>query len=329
MIARTSTFPTFRLAAALVLALASLTVRAAPFPEKPVRIVVPFTPGAAADISLRLIQGALEKRLGQTVVIDYKSGAGGAIAGQEVARSKPDGYTLLLGATNSFAIDQFMQPREGFDPLRSLVPVVKVAEVPAVLFASKGLNVQSWAALRAKATAPDARINFGSPGVGTTPHLSMLLLAQSINAEFTHIPFRGSQPAIQSLLGNDIQLYMGGFQPLVPFIRDGRVTAIAVVASKRLAALPDVPTTAEAGLPGVLVNNWFALAAPRETPPQVVETLARAVREVLSMPEIRAKYEDSGLLVSGRDGAPLRAEITQEADRWRDLVNRKGLASKE
>lgn len=326
MVARTSTF---RIAAVVFLALASLAVRAQPYPAKPIRIVVPFTPGAAADISLRLIQPTLEKRLGQSIVVDYKSGAGGAIASQEVARSKPDGYTLLLGASNNFVIDQFIQPREGFDPLRSLAPVIKVAEVPAVLFASKGLNVPSWSALRAKAAEPDAHINFGSPGVGTTPHLSMLLLAQSIGAEFTHIPFRGSQPAVQSILGNEIQLYMGSFQPLAPFLKEGRVVALAVVANKRLQALPNVPTVAEAGVPAVLANNWFALAAPRETPPQILATLARAVGEVLARPEIRAKYEENGLLASGREGAPLRAEMTQEADRWRELVARKGLNNKE
>lgn len=313
----------------MFLVAATLTAHANSYPERPVRILVPFTPGAAADISLRLMQPTLEKRLGQSIVIDYKSGAGGAIAGQEVARAKPDGYTLLLGATNSFVIDQFMQPRAGFDPLQAFTPVIKIAEVPAVLFASKGMDVKSWSEFRAKATAPGARINFGSPGLGTTPHLSVLLLAQSIGADFTHIPYRGAQPAIQSLLTNDTQLYMGNYQPLAAFIRDGRVSALAVVADKRVPTLPDVPTVQEAGMPPVLANNWFALAAPRDTPAQVVSTLAKAIGEVLAMPEMRARYAESGFAVSGREGAALRAELTQEAERWRDLVAKKGLARKE
>ncbi len=318
-----------RVVFATLLATAVGCALAGPYPDKPIRILVPFTPGAAADISIRLMQPLLEKRLGQPLVIDYKSGAGGAIAAQEVTRADPDGYTLLLGSTNNFVIDQFVQPRGGFDPLSALVPVVKIVEVPAVLFASKDLQVRNWSELKAKATAPGAGLNFGSPGLGTTPHLSMLLLSRTMGADMTHVPYRGSQPAIQALIANDIQLYLGNYQPLLQFLGQDRVRAIAVVADQRLPALPDVPTAKEAGLPPVLANNWFALAAPKNTPPAVLSRLSEEIFAVLQTPELRSKYVEQGFAVSGVAGQKLRDDLANEAKRWRDLVAKEGLKGKE
>lgn len=301
---------------------------AATFPERPVRIIVPFTPGAAADITVRLIQPLLQERLGQSVVIDYKSGAGGALAVAEVARAVPDGHTILLGPTNNFVIDQYMRSGPGIDPLTALTPIVKIAEVPAVLFVSKELGVKDWAGFKAKATAPQARLNYGSPGNGTTPHLSMLLLGKTIQAPMTHVPYRGGQPAIQALLANDVQLYMGLYQPLAQFVDTDRVRAIAVVASQRLPNFPNVPTVAEAGVPAVLANNWFAMAAPAKTPPAVVAQLAREIQAILKTPEVRAKFEAQGFVVSGVAGPQLKADFQQEAARWRDLITSEGLVEK-
>lgn len=301
---------------------------AAGFPERPVRIVVPFTPGAAADIAVRLLQPLLQERLGQPVVIDYKSGAGGALAFQEVVRAVPDGHTILMGPTNNFVIDPYIRPGQGIDPLVALTPIVKVAEVPAVLFVSKDLGVKDWAGFKAKATAPQARLNYGSPGNGTTPHLSMVLLGKTINAPMTHIPYRGSQPVILALLANEVQAYMGLYQPLAQFVERDRIRAIAVVADQRLAALPNVPTVAEAGVPPVLANNWFALAAPAKTPPAVVAQLAREIQAILKRPEVRAKFEAQGFAVSGVAGDALKADLQKEAARWRELIVSEGLAEK-
>ena len=317
-----------RIAACALTAFASASASAQGFPDRPIRIVVPYTPGAAADLSIRLMQPALEKQLGQPLVIDYKAGAGGAIAAQEVARARPDGHTLLLGATNTFVIDPYMRPRPD-DPQASLVPLVKIAEVPGVLFAGKSLWARTWKDVEAKVRAPGARVNFGSPGVGTTPHLSLLLLNQTLGADIAHVPFKGSQPAIQALVGGDIQLYLGNYQPLEAFVRQDRVVPIAVVAPRRLAGLPDVPTAAEAGVPDVIANNWFALAVPRATPADVSAKLAQEIRAVLERPEVRAKYEENGFDVSGAEGARLRDALQAEATRWRQLVAKEGLVGKE
>lgn len=314
-------------AAAASLSLPGVAI-AAGFPARPVRIIVPFTPGAAADIAVRLLQPLLQERLGQSVVIDYKSGAGGALAVAEVARAAPDGHTILMGPTNNFVIDPFLRPGRGVDPLTALTPIVKVVEVPAVLFVSKDLGVRDWTGLKAKVTAPQARLNYGTPGNGTTPHLSMLLLGKALNAPMTHVPYRGAQPVIQALLANEVQLYMGLYQPLAQFVEADRVRPIAVVASQRLPGLPNVPTVTEAGMPPVLSNNWFAMAAPAKTPPTAIAHIAREVQAILKSPDVRAKFEAQGFMVSGVAGEQLKADVQREAARWRDLIASEGLVEK-
>lgn len=297
----------------------------AAYPDKPIRVVMPYTPGAASDLTIRLMQPALEKQLGQSLIIDYKPGAGGAIAASDVARARPDGYTLLLAATNSFVIDQFLNPREGYDPLVQFEPVIKLNEVPAVLFASQGLGVATWAELKTKAIAPGAELNLGSPGIGTTPHLSTLLLNDAIGAHIVHAPFRGSAPAIQALVANDVQVYLGNYQPLLPYLQDGRVRAIAVQAEHRLPGLPDVPTSTEAGMPPVIANNWFALAMPAGTPGDIVTRFAEAVQKVMQDPELQKSYAERGFILSGTAGAALRDELQAEAAKWRQIIAKAGL----
>lgn len=313
----------------VVLMAAATSAHAESYPDRPIRVVIPFTPGAAADLVIRTLQPLLQKQLGQPLVIDYKTGAGGAIAVQEVARAAPDGYTLLMVATNNLVIDQFMQARPTLDPLTALIPIVKLVEVPAVLFASKGMGVRTWAEFKSKAMAPGTQINFSSPGIGTTPHLSSLLLGKEIGVNFTHIPYRGGQAAIQALLADDVQFYMGNFRPLAQFVEQGRATALAVVSPQRLAGLPDVPTTGEAGIPNVVTNNWFALVAPSGTPDPIVRRILAEVQVALDAPDIRKKFVDSGFAVSGVGGQVFLSELDAETRKWRALIASEKLARKE
>lgn len=307
----------------LAAGMASVPEARAAWPERPIRIVLPYTPGAATDLSIRLLQPSMQKTLGQPVIIDYKPGAGGDLAVQEVSRAQPDGYTLLLAATNSFVIDPHL--RHGpVDPRETLVPIVKTVEVPAVLFASQNMKVKDWAGVERKLKSGE-HLNFGSPGVGTTPHLSMLLLSKTLGVDITHVPFKGSQAAIQALVGGDIQLYMGNFQPLQPFIATQRVVPIAVVSKERLAGLPNVPTTAEAKVPPVLENNWFAVAAPKGTPSEALSRLEQAFLTALKEPDVRTRLEQQGFTVSGSHGDALRQALSAESAKWAELIKKEGI----
>lgn len=320
----TPTLVSLRRVCALLLTTLS-AVAVAAYPDKPVHVVMPYTPGGATDLTIRLMQPALEKELGQSLIVEYKPGAGGAIATSQVARAKPDGYTILLAATNSFVIDQFLNPREGHDPLKDFEPVIKLTEVPAVLFSSKKSNITDWPGLKAKATAPDAQLNLGTPGIGTTPHLSLVRLNDAIGADIVHAPFRGAAPAIQALVADDVQLYLGNYQPVLAYLQEGRVHAIAVKAAHRLPGIPDVPTMEEAGIPPVFANNWFALAMPAGTPQDVVTRFAQAVEKVMQDPALQKAYAERGLEWSGVAGQALRDDLKAEAATWKAIIEKANL----
>lgn len=295
------------------------------FPDKPMRIIIPYTPGGPVDLTVRLIQPQLEAAFGKPLVVEYKSGAGGAIGVQSAAAAKPDGYTLVVAATNNIVIDPFLKKGETFDPLRELQPLIKVAEIPAVLFTNRQQDAKNWEALRAGAARTGRVLNFGSPGVGTTPHLSSILLAKATGLPITHIAYRGAQPAVQALMANEVQLFMGAAGLLAGQVQSGQVVPLAVSAPERLAVLPDVPTVKEAGLPDVLANNWLLLAAPKGLPRDVAERIERVFGDVLRSEESRSRYAAQGIVPSGRTGAPLLAELRAEAGKWRTLIRSEGL----
>ncbi len=309
---------------ALSLCLHSGTTLAA-YPEKAIRIIMPYAAGGSGDIILRMVQPGLEKRLGQTIVIEYKTGAAGNIGVQEVIKSPADGHTLLFGPTNNFVINQFLFKNLGFDPLQALVPATFVADTPYLLVTNDSVPAKTFAEFAAYAKANPSKLNYGSPGAATVPHLSGYMLSEMMGAQMTHVPYRGSQPGLQALLANNIQMLIHSYGLLVPHIASGKIRPLAVGANERLKAAPNLPTTAEVGIPpGMLLGNWWALAAPKGTDAAVVNRVSQDLRIVFSDAELQKKYAEQGWITGGTTPAETMERMRQEAPAWKAIVEKTG-----
>ncbi len=308
---------------ALIFGLLIGTAQAA-WPERPIRMVVPYAAGAAGDILIRFMQPALQERLGQPLVVENKPGAGGNIGTQEVVRAKPDGYTLVLGATNNFVINQFIYRGMGFNPFDSLAPVTKLVNVPSVVFVNTNAPSGSYAEFARYAQANPGKLNYGSPGPGTTPHLSAWALSEAIGAKMTHVPFRGAAPGIQALVSNEVQLFLVGYGVAAGQLASGKIKALAVANSERIQAAPDVPTAREAGLPDVILSNWWGIAAPKGTDPAVLGRLATEFRRVLELPATQAFLARQGFISVGSTPEQFARDLAVEAQDWQIVVRRAG-----
>jgi tripartite-type tricarboxylate transporter receptor subunit TctC len=263
----------------------------------------------------------MEQRLGQKLVFEAKPGAAGNIGTQEVARSAPDGTTLLVAATNNFAINQFVI-RMPFDPLTALAPIAKVSEVPLVLFSNPAVPAHTLKEFIDYARANPGKANYGVPSLGTVNHLMMERLKQTTGIALTRVPYKGSPEATLALLKNDIQLFPIGLAAVGGHYKEGRLTALAVATEKRVPMLPDVPTMAESGFPGFVASNWWGMAAPAGTPDGILDTLARAVAEAQQTAPVRERFNDLGMLVPDQSRQAFAASIKAEAALWRETVQR-------
>lgn len=306
-------------------ALLALNVMAA-YPEKPIRVVLPYPPGGGGDLMLRTIQPALEKRLGQSIIVDYKTGAAGNIGALDVANAAPDGYTLLMGATNNYVINQFLFPKMGFDPLQVFAPVSIVAEQPYLVMISSKLEARDFDAFARHAKANAGQLIFGSPGAGTVPHMSALMLSEHLDAKMLHVPYRGSQPGLLALVNNEVQLFIASYGIVAGQVSGGKMHPIAVAADKRLEVLPQVPTAAEIGVPpGVLLGNWWAVAAPSGTDAAILQRLAREIRAVVGDPEVRKKLVGQGSVPSADTPEEAGKRMQAEARQWKAIVDKTGV----
>jgi tripartite-type tricarboxylate transporter receptor subunit TctC len=296
----------------------------AAWPERPIRIVIPYPAGAAGDILIRFMQTPLQERLGQPLVIENKPGAGGNIGTQEVARAKPDGHTFVLGATNNFVINQFIYRNMSFSPLESLAPVTKLMNVPSVLFVNTAAPSGSYAEFARYAQANPGKLNYGSPGPGTTPHLSAWALSEAIGAKMTHIPFKGAAPGIQALVSNEVQLFLVGYGVAAGLIDTGKIKALAVANNERLKVAPELPTAKEAGLPDVILSNWWGMAAPKGTDPAVIGRMAAEFKRVLELPETQAFLARQGFVNVGNSPDQFLRELLMEAQQWQTIVKKAG-----
>lgn len=291
------------------------------FPSKPVTLVVPTAPGGTTDFTARLVAEALSKGLGQPVVVDNKPGAAGNIGNQAVARAKADGYTLLVSYSGYHVGNPHLFKQAGWDPIKDFAPVGMMTRAPQVVVVNAKLPVNTLAELIALARKSPGKLNYASSGNGSIQHIAGELFKQLTGTFITHIPYRGAGPAVQDLLGGQVDLFMTTPAAVVSHVQSGRLRALAVTGKQRLAALPQVPTATEAGLKGFELDSWFALYAPAGTPPDVVQRLNTELERAITSPEARKKADEAGTAVETMSPAQLADYTRQELAHWGRVIN--------
>jgi tripartite-type tricarboxylate transporter receptor subunit TctC len=312
-----------RLCAPLAFA-AALAAHAQTYPSKPVRIIVPFAAGGVADLLPRVVGQKLSEKWGQPVVVENKVGASGNIGMAEVARAAPDAYTLGLAPTGNLTVNQFLF-KLPFDAAKDLAPITVLATSPNVLVVHPSVPAKNFRELVAYAKANPGTLNFASPGEGSGAHLAGELLNLDAGIRMTHVPYKGLAPAVNDLLGGQVQLMFAGISTVLQHVKSGKLVAIAIASPKRSAQLPDVPTVAESGLPGFDVTSWYGLVARAGTPAEVIEKIYRDSVEALGNEEVRAKLSGLGLEPLGNSPAEFERMIADESRKWGDIVRRAGI----
>jgi tripartite-type tricarboxylate transporter receptor subunit TctC len=314
---------------ALRLVLLGLLVAAAPawaaeWPgSRPVACIVPFPAGGSADILARLLSVAFPEELGARIVIDNRSGAGSNLGTAIAAQAAPDGYTILMASVAN-AINETLYQNLAFKLRRDFVPVALVATLPNVMVVHPTVPARDVREFVALAKARPGALNFGSGGSGTSPHLSAELFKAMAGIDIVHVPYRGSAPALQALIANDVQVVFDNLPSAMPQIRSGTIRALAVTTPERSASLPEVPTIAESGLPAYAAGAWFGLLAPTGTPPEIVERLAGAVDRALAKPAMRERLAQLGATPGGGGPAPFARFIDDEIAKWAEVVRVSG-----
>ena len=324
----TSKGPLRRLRRAAVAVLALLAVSApthAEFPDRPIKIVVPYPPGGTTDLLARAIAPRLSERLHQPVVVENRAGAGGVIGAQAVSKSTPDGYTLLFGTVATHGILPVLQKPAPYDPLKDFAPVTLVAYTPNVLLVNPAVPVRNVAEMLALAKAKPGTLNFGSTSQGGSPHMSGELLKTMAQIDLQHVPYKGGGPMLIDLIGGQIQLGFDNLPSAIAHVRSGKVRALAVTTAKRWPSAPEIPTLAEAGVPGYEASAWFGLLAPGATPKPVVELLQRHVAAILRLPEVEKQFFEQGAEPGGNTPDEFARMIAAELQKWAKVVAATGV----
>lgn len=293
--------------------------------SKPITYLVPFPPGGNTDTLARLIAQPLSAALGTQVVVDNRPGAGGSLGSAIAARAPADGHTILGGTISSHSINVSLYPKLDYDPVKSFEQVAMLGSGPLVLVVPASSPYKTLADVLNAAKAKSGGLSSASPGVGTSPHMAMALLADQSGVNFTHVPYKGSGPAVQDLLGGQVDMMFDTTLIVGPYIEAGKLRPIAVTSSKRLDSLPDVPTIAEAGLQGFDMGSWQAVFAPAGTPKPIVERLHAEIMKVVATPEIQARLKAFGMLPSTMTPAELRAYQQAEVDKWAKVIKSAGI----
>ena len=301
------------------------TAGAQPYPNKPVRIVAPFPPGGVADVLARALQPGLQEALGQQVIIDNKPGAGGNIGAEIVAKADPDGYTLLLASAGILTINEFLYSKMPFDPAKAFAPITIVGDMPNIVVVNPKTGLKTLKELIDKAKAEPGKLNFGSAGNGTTTHLAVVLLEQAAKIKLAHVPYKGAAPAVQDLVAGQIDGLVDNPPLVLGHIKSGTLTALAWAAPQRMAILPDVPTAAEAGLPGFEASSWFALVAPAGTPKEIVDRLNLETVKILKDQKMVELFAGRGVRLVADSVASFTAFIPPERARWAEIDKASGV----
>ncbi|TAG48846.1 MAG: tripartite tricarboxylate transporter substrate binding protein [Betaproteobacteria bacterium] len=304
---------------ASLIAMTSVAI-AQPYPNKSIRLIVPFPPGGATDIIGRTLAQKLSAQLGQAVVVDNKPGAGGTLGSTELTKAAPDGYTLLLATTSTHSIAPSLYKSIAYTVEKDFAPIGEVATATNVLIVTNGLAAKDVRELIALAKAEPNKLNFASSGNGTVVHLQSELFKLNSGTQITHVPYKGTALAIPDLISGQTQMLFDSIVSALPHIKGGKVRALAVTSAKRSSLLPNVPTVAESGLPDYVVDTYFGLYAPAATPRDIVDRLQREMAAAVQSAEVKERFASQGAEPVGGTSAALSALMKTEADKWRRVI---------
>jgi tripartite-type tricarboxylate transporter receptor subunit TctC len=308
-----------KLALAIVCAGLLPAVASAAYPERPVTIVVPFAPGGANDVVVRLIQAPLAEALGQPIIVENRGGAGGNIGISQVAHARPDGYTLLMAASG-FAVNPSLYAKVSYDPLHDFEQVAELCVFPIVYTVRPDLGVGTLAELIARARSNPGALNYSTPGIGTVPHLATELLKLDTGIDMVHVGYPGAAPAAQAILTKTVQVASMSVAVALPLIDAGTLKGLAVTSHERWPELPAVPTIEEAGVPSAAADTWQGIMAPAGTPKDVIDRLAAALVEIVQRQDIRGKLLHAGFRATGKGPQEFRDRIIFEVPKWKDVI---------
>lgn len=300
--------------------LSSAQTQAQTYPQKPIRLIVPFTPGGSTDILARSIGTELTKAWGQSVVIENIAGAGGSIGADKAAKSPADGYTLLMGHIGTLAVNPSLYPKLPYNPLKDFAPVAWVARVPNVLVVNNSVPAKNVQELVALAKSKPGQLSYGSGGNGSAANLATEYFKMQTQTAIVHIPYRGTAPAVTDLMGGQIQMLFTGAPAVMGQVKNGQLRALAVSSPKRLEALPDLPTVAEAGYKNFEADQWYGVVAPAGTPRDIVLKLNQQINIALNSPELKKRLNTEGAVATPETPEVFGKLIAQEIERWRPVI---------
>ncbi len=310
------------------IALAALCCTAAAhaaYPDQPIRIIVPYPAGGSTDLTARLLGQKVGEQLGQTVIVENRPGAGSNIGTSYVAKSKPDGYTLILATSTALAVNPSLYSKLPYDPQKDLTPIIMTSTMPNVVVVSQDSKAHTLQELNAMLKGPGGPYSFASAGNGTPAHLGGELYKRALGAPIVHVPYKGGAPALTDLVGGQTTFMIAVMPEAMPLVKDGKLRALAVTTKHRLPGYPDLPTVSEAAIPGYELVAWYGILAPAGTPPAIVATLNKAFDKALKAPDVVQKMQDMGFDITG--GAPevLSQRMKAETPVWKEVIDKAGI----
>lgn len=310
----------------LSLLLAPVAAGAQDFPNKPIRMVVPFPPGGPNDIIARVVGQRMSELIKQPVVVDNRAGQGGVLGTDAVAKAAPDGYTIGIASAGALAISPSME-KVAYDTLKDLQPITLVATVPEMLVVATNVPAKDMKELIALAKAQPGKLNYASSGPGSLPHLAGELLKLTAKIDIVHVPYRGAAPAVNDLLGQQVQMVFLDLPVILPQVEAGKLKPIAIGSPERAPTAKDVPTTSEAGMPSLRIENWYGMVAPAQTPPAIIAALNRITTEAMHDPAVKEKLAAQGLTLVGNTPEHFRGFIEAEIKKWAEVIKEAGIAT--
>jgi tripartite-type tricarboxylate transporter receptor subunit TctC len=308
----------------LVLSLAP-AAQAQSYPDRPIRLIAPFPAGGLADVLARAVGDQMTKSLGQPVVVENRAGAGGNTGALAVATAAPDGYTLLMSSAGILTANPFLYSKMPFDVETAFIPISNVAEMSMILVVNPQVEAKTLKDFVALAKARPGKLNFGSPGIGTTGHLGLAMFMHAARVQITHVPYRGAAPAVQDLIAGQIDGVVDNPPTVISHIESGKLRPLAVAAKSRMKLLPDVPTAAEGGVANYEASSWFGIAAPAGTPAPIVERLHKEIVAALRNPAMQERFAKSGATLVGNTPQAFAAQIRAERAQWGEIIKAAGI----